>query len=440
MSWWLRMLLFFYIGCASMHAGALDPRENPVGPLHVVQPSGSMRGFVVLYSGAQGWDERAQHAAADLARAGALVAGIDLREYRRYIRERSRKCFYLVGDAEAIGRELQRARNEPDYHAPILAGIGAGGALAEIVLRHAPPHALAGAVSVDPVRPKQAPCVSEPTAAASGSPLPGFWTVGLTSSNNALVKSVAASGTAIDVRQLPPNAEPYAAIVALVAGHLDPLTPVTGVAKLPLIELPAAEPTPLLAIILSGDGGWRDLDKVIAEELSRNGVAVVGWDCLRYFWSRKSPAEAGQDLAAVIDAYSAKWNAPQVALIGYSFGADVLPFLYQQLSDREKARVVQLSFLGLTAEAEFEIKVAGWISSSHSESAQPTQPALAAIKPALIQCFYGEQEEDSVCPALAARGVETVRTSGGHHFDGDYAALARRILAGFKTRSREALR
>ena len=62
-----------------------------------------------------------------------------------------------------------------------------------------------------------------------------------------------------------------------------------GIAKLPLIELPAEPRGPLLAIVLSGDGGWRDLDKTIAETLQSDGVSVVGWDCLSYFWSRKSP-------------------------------------------------------------------------------------------------------------------------------------------------------
>ena len=50
------------------------------------------------------------------------------------------------------------------------------------------------------------------------------------------------------------------------------------------------------------------------------------------------------------------------------------------------------------------------------------------------QCFYGQDEKDSACPDLAQRGAEVIRTTGGHHFDGDYEALARRILAGFERR------
>ena len=51
-----------------------------------------------------------------------------------------------------------------------------------------------------------------------------------------------------------------------------------------------------------------------------------------------------------------------------------------------------------------------------------------------MQCFYGHDETDTACPALASRGVETYRRNGAHHFDGDYQALADLILQGFKNR------
>ncbi|TPK10203.1 hypothetical protein FJ543_21975 [Mesorhizobium sp. B2-5-7] len=43
-----------------------------------------------------------------------------------------------------------------------------------------------------------------------------------------------------------------------------------------------------MAIVLSGDGGWHDLDKTIAEELQSRGVSVVGRDSVRYFWKKKA--------------------------------------------------------------------------------------------------------------------------------------------------------
>jgi Bacterial virulence protein (VirJ) len=51
---------------------------------------------------------------------------------------------------------------------------------------------------------------------------------------------------------------------------------------------------------------------------------------------------------------------------------------------------------------------------------------VARIDPRRVQCFYGAEASDSACPGLAASGAELVMLPGGHHFGGDYAALAAR--------------
>jgi len=48
----------------------------------------------------------------------------------------------------------------------------------------------------------------------------------------------------------------------------------------------------------------------------------------------------------------------------------------------------------------------------------------------LVQCFYGQSEEDTVCPNPKLAGAEVIATTGSHHFDGDYTKLAQRILDG----------
>ena len=62
----------------------------------------------------------------------------------------------------------------------------------------------------------------------------------------------------------------------------------------------------------------------------------------------------------------------------------------------------------------------------------PVLPELQQIPPSLVQCFYGEDEADTLCTNPSLAGAKIVRTSGGHHFDGDYKALAERILEGAK--------
>jgi type IV secretory pathway VirJ component len=62
-------------------------------------------------------------------------------------------------------------------------------------------------------------------------------------------------------------------------------------------------------------------------------------------------------------------------------------------------------------------------------------PETTRIDPHLLQCFYGADDDTAACRQLKAPEVEIIRTTGGHHFDGDYAALARRILLGARQRS-----
>jgi type IV secretory pathway VirJ component len=139
----------------------------------------------------------------------------------------------------------------------------------------------------------------------------------------------------------------------------------------------------------------------------------------------------------VIDTYTSRWGASKIALIGYSFGADVLPFAYDHLSPEAKVRVVQLSLLGFAAAANFEITVSGWLGAAPDKDALPTEPALVPIDPTMVQCFYGANEDDSACPLLTGK-AEVIRVPGGHHFDNDYGALARRILDGFRRRGGQA--
>ena len=62
-------------------------------------------------------------------------------------------------------------------------------------------------------------------------------------------------------------------------------------------------------------------------------------------------------------------------------------------------------------------------------------PALLKLDLSRVQCFYGEDEEGSLCRLPALAGAEVIRTAGGHHFDGDYRALAQRVLDGIEKRA-----
>jgi len=211
----------------------------------------------------------------------------------------------------------------------------------------------------------------------------------------------------------------------LLEGRADPL---------PLVEVPAGGANGTVAIFYSGDGGWRDLDRDVAAELARRGYPVVGVDCLRYFWSHKSPEQAAADLARIMRRYRERWSARRFVLIGYSFGADVLPATYNRLDSTDQAAVDSLLLLSLARSGSFEIEVQGWLGAAGEEAR--TGPELARLPAAKTLCVYGSEEaEESGCTQPQSLG-EKLELPGGHHYDYDYPALSERLIAAIRARQR----
>ena len=164
------------------------------------------------------------------------------------------------------------------------------------------------------------------------------------------------------------------------------------------------------------------------EELVKLNYSVVGVDVLRYFWEYKSPEQAAADLAKLMAYYRQTWDAENFVLAGYSFGADILPAVYNRLLPQDQANIPLLVLLAPAERASFEIHVSGWLGQDAGELA--VAPEVAVIPKNKLLCIYGKEERDERgCTALDNSAAEVVELPGGHHFDQDYPKLTRRILA-----------
>lgn len=449
----LRLLVVLATLLLSVQAQAAVVDGGLFGPVKIALPDGSMKGYVVLFSDKEGWTPDDDRVLASLAAKGALAVGVDTKVYLAKLSSResttpATQCASFFGDAEILSRQLQRLHPSIDYVFPVLAGVGEGGVLAYATLAQAPANTFAGAISMDPTPGLSVPfpicpdLTSKPDIRGRYMPGPtrdlhGFWTVAFDrnaeDAGRSRVEALKNDGTPLNVRTVE-GTDTAAALVSLVEPHLAAIAS-RDVTALPIIPLPVDKPSRMMAVVLSGDGGWRDLDKRLADRIQSMGVPVVGWDSLRYFWRVKTPDQTAADLAAVLENYSTRWKAEKIALIGYSFGADVLPFLYDRLPPTLRAKVTMVSLLGLESKADWEITVTGWLGAPPSDAAIPVAPALAAMPAGLIQCFYGSEETESACPTLDASHVELIKTAGGHHFGHDYDAIAQTIMDGFQRRA-----
>ncbi|KEQ53350.1 virulence factor family protein [Sphingobium chlorophenolicum] len=414
----------------------------PMGPIAVYRPAGVPSGVVLALSDSDGWDEGSADTARALAARGALVAGISTPAFLTAL-QASRRCINPNYGIVALARDLQHRLTLPIYDKPILIGRGEGAALAYATLAAGPDGAYKAVFSQDftPLLhggrtwcrsgSLKAAAVRHGFAFAPSRRLPSPWiamTEGRASpalqrfvartGSGRLVTAARGQGEVALLSRIRPFLAAPPADVALPGGL--PLTIVTDA---------AAPRTDMMAVLYSGDGGWVGLDKDVAGQLAHAGIPVVGMDSLSYFWSQRTPQGAAQDLSAIIRGYGRRWQRPRVLLVGYSFGADVLPYIVGGLPASQRAQVQRLSLLGLSPHADFQFHLSSWLN-LYSDRQYPTIPAIARLRGLPMLCVRGTLENDSACPAIPAGLAQMAVVPGGHHFGRNAPLLVNHMLQG----------
>ena len=424
----------------------------------VYTPTAKPTSFVLFLSGQAGWNEHAQSMALELVQQGAMVAGIDLPKLQANLDADPAQCVFPDGDLENLSHFVQAYFHNDTYLPPLLAGVDAGATLAYGVLAQAPSDTFAGALTVDfcPASMLKKPLCkgsgfeSAPAAHGSGMdylPIKRLGNPWVTLQTPAVNACAAASADFVAKVQgaaaanLPtfgmPSLNAAFAKLAAASARSRGAPPPAALGDLPVVEVPARPGVPQsdeFAIIMSGDGGWAGIDQDIAAALTATGIPVVGLDSLRYYWSPRTPQGLAADTDKLIRYYLAHYGKKRVLLIGYSQGADVLPFAVNRLPAATRASVALAAILGMSEHALFEFHVSSWISDSNSGPA--TLPEVDRIVGIPVLCIYGADEKDSLCPKLDPKKIKVVEVKGGHHFDGDYSALAQHIIEAAKPDSR----
>ena len=447
---------------SALQPSAPGPQPSTVdyglfGPLHLSRPSGELRHTVLLFSDRDGWTARQQGIGDALAARGAFVVGIDLPAYLKRMEAIKDACSYPAGHVEEVAHWIERHEGAADYSLPLLVGDGAGATFAFALGVQAPAGTFEGLVTLGwdaALRFPKAFCAGD--AGAMTTP---------TGAGDYRVGMVAKMPLAWSPHPFAPDARidgigaPLAAAWHLLGNVL--ATPTSGdanadagafyarwrkrddapgaalpddVADLPLTEIAptAAAKDPAnahrVAIIITGDGGWAGLDRGVADALTGDGVRVIGFSTLKFFWHKQTPDAAAAAIARVIAHYGGADADARFVLIGYSFGASLVPVIINRLPDAARVRVQGGVMISPDDTAVFEIHVGDWFGSTRHDEALPLAPEVGQGKRPLV-CVHGADEDDSFCLTPQPAGVRVVALPGGHHYDGDYAALGRAILA-----------
>ncbi|KSB91734.1 hypothetical protein AS593_06845 [Caulobacter vibrioides] len=410
-------------------------RFGSFGPVTIYRRAAEPGRFVVLISDEAGWTPALAEQARRLTAQDATVVAVDL---PRFLPAAERAAgghgLYPAGDFSELAQAAQKALKFASYHRPILIGQGAGAALAYGTLSQSPAGIFQGGAGLN-FRADLA--TTRPLLAGDGGlNHAAAFKAGFTYAPNARLNVpffIVQPGDAASARAFA-GALPQGRVETTLPKALDAIQPAAlptsqassaRLAGLPLVEVPTASNGDTLAVFYSGDGGWAGIDRGLAQGFVKAGVPVVGYDSLRYFWTRRSPQAAAEDLAAVIRHYQAVWGKQRVILAGYSFGADALPIIVQHLPADLRGQVRIVALLGTDSTGELEFHPGDWLDVGAKDS-YLIAPVLASLNDLKIVCVYGSQEHADACPTFPTQ-VRKIGLPGDHHFNGDYDTVGQAL-------------
>ncbi len=287
------------------------------GTLHLSRPTGDALRTVLFFSDRDGWNERQDRLAGALAGEGAFVVGIDLPTYLKKLAGLSSKCAYPAGHVEEVAHWIERHEGFATYTYPLVVGDGSGATFAYALVAQAPAGTFAGLVTLGwdgALRFSKEICAGDagavtapdegafrvvPVARLPATWIPKPFAAGARATGLLADARVAFDATGALLRPLAPL-EARADLAATFARwrrneDAARVALPDEIADLPITDIPPTKgDAHRIAIIITGDGGWAGLDRGVADALNADGVRVIGFSTLKFFWHKQTPDAAAE--------------------------------------------------------------------------------------------------------------------------------------------------
>lgn len=199
--------------------------------------------------------------------------------------------------------------------------------------------------------------------------------------------------------------------------------------KLPLYELPATDNKHSLVLYISGDGGWNDFSQKLTASIAASGYPVVILDARKYFWNQRTPSGFTNDIEQILSYYLKLWGRSRFAVIGYSFGADVAPFLTSRLNAENKKLLSSMVLLSPSSSTDFIVRISDLLGNGSEEGRKyPVLPELETTSVPTV-CIFGDQEKIKLKSNLKENSLLKKRDlPGSHRYNNDIKAVSAMCL------------
>jgi type IV secretory pathway VirJ component len=173
-----------------------------------------------------------------------------------------------------------------------------------------------------------------------------------------------------------------------------------------------------LVVFFTGDSGRSSFDKKLTDSLCVGNIPLMCINSYKYFRRRKIPQQTLDSILPYIDLNLKKYDRRNLILAGYSFGSEVVPFLYNLMSDEWKDKVAFIVLLSPSYNSDFKIHFSDMIGLNSKRWPYDVLQEIMKIDDKKIIVFWGVDEKKFLKKEFTKHNISVHHLKGGHrHID-----------------------
>ena len=429
------------------------------GKVFIYRPFGIPSNIVIMISGDAGWKNGIVEFAKSFAERNTIVIGVDLQGYYKELRPRKEDCYMAAPDFVELATAVEKKYSFTGYIPPVIMGYESGATLVYGVLSQARPGAFIGGISLGfcPVielskklcqtngltekvitegksyQLKPDPQLGNPWIVIQGKKdkVYSFDSVAVFVKKTADAELIAIPEAGHDFSRLtdfmPQWKNAYNKLVTkYMADHTENVT------NKKFADIPyniTREKTQVgnapMALLFSGDGGWFGFEQTIADKLGAYGIPTIGIDTKKYFWNRKTPERTASDMAEILNYFGKEWGKTRFFIIGYSQGAEIVPFLVTLFPENLRSNVLSAVMLSPETSTDFEIHISNMLGLGSRQNTYNVIEEIKKLQKVTTICIFGENEKTPVPGLLKGTSVKILIIPGDHHYKSNTELIVR---------------
>ena len=453
-------ILFYTLRPATGFASRADTLDvSPFGKVFIYNSLGKATNVIIMISGDGGWKYGVIGFSERFSEKNAIVIGVDILKYYAALRKRVGECYNVVSDFVNLATVIEKRYRFPEYKPALLMGYSSGATLVYGILAQARAGTFIGGISLGFCSDMELPkmlcqingLIEKPDVSGNrfflqpDSRLGNTWIVlqgklDKVCNYNEVVNFVRETGNSELVTLpkvghgfsrwsdfMPQWDDAYNRLIIKFEKEQRSKIEEEDLTALPIIITNSRieENGAPLSIIISGDGGWYWFEQSIADSLSRLGISTIGLDAKKYFWVRKSPEETAGDIADAMRYFGSKLGKTRFLLIGYSLGAEVIPFILRRLPGELRSEIISSVLLSPGEFTDFEIHITNMIGLGNPGDTFKVTDEINKVSGGNILCVFGSDEQSKVPGLLNKAHIKVIFIPGDHHYNNNIPLIIR---------------